>query len=77
MKSPIKVVKRKQDESLKRDEDANELKTPETEASTERGPSDIASTVKGWIVELQQRKRAQSHSFPRLPIIVNTASPNT
>ncbi len=57
MKSSIRIIKRKSDE------DANELKTSEGEKSVERTTREIVSTVKSWIAETQQRKRAQSQSF--------------
>ena len=60
MKSPVKIIKRK------RDDDSTDLKTSEGEKSVERSTLDMASTVKSWIAELQERKRAQSHSFPHL-----------
>ena len=54
MKSSIKIIK------LKRDENPKGLKTSESEAS-ERSTREMVSTVKTWIAELQQRKRAQIH----------------
>ena len=69
MKSSIKIVKRK------RDEDSNDLKTSEGEKSVERSTREMVSTVKSWIAELQQRKRAQGHSFSDLSVIA-TASPS-
>lgn len=61
MKSPIKIVKRKQNEEL------IDLKTAEVEKSVEQNTREMVSTVKSWIAELQQRKRAQAHVFPSLP----------
>jgi hypothetical protein len=55
MKPSIKIIKRKQDE------DSNELKISESEKSVEQSRREMASTVKSWIAELQQRKRAQGH----------------
>lgn len=73
MKSTIKIVKRKQSE------DENDLKTP-PQKSVERATREVVSTVKGWISELKQRKRNQSHSLAPLPSIgINQAgklSPN-
>ena len=63
MKSTVKIVKRKQGE------DENDLKTAQPEKSVERTTRDVVSTVKGWISELKQRKRSQSHSFSPLPPI--------
>ena len=62
MKSSIKIIKRK------RDEDANDLKTSEGENSVERSTREMVRTVKSWIAELQERKRAQAHSFSRLTV---------
>ena len=58
MKSSIKIIKRK------RDEGSNDLKTSTAEESVERSTREMVTTVKSWIVELQQRKRTQSHSLP-------------
>jgi hypothetical protein len=55
MKSSIKIIK------LKRDEDPKDFKTSESENSVERNTREIVSTVKSWIAELQQRKRAQGY----------------
>lgn len=62
MKSSIKIIKRKQNE------DAIDLKTAEGEKSVEQSTREMVSTVKGWIAELQQRKRAQSQSFSHLTV---------
>jgi hypothetical protein len=59
MKSSIKIIKQK------RDEDSTELKTSEGEKSVEQSTREMVTTVKSWIVELQQRKRAQASSFPQ------------
>jgi len=74
MKASIKIVKRRRDERHNLGEDSNESK-PETQMSVERSTSEIVSTVKSWIVELQERKRAQDRSFP--PFNVATASQNS
>jgi chromatin segregation and condensation protein Rec8/ScpA/Scc1 (kleisin family) len=63
MKASIKIVKRK------RNEDSTELKTSDGEKSVEQSTREIVGTVKSWIVELQQRKRAQASSFPQLPVV--------
>ena len=55
MKS-IKIIKRKQDEV------SNELKRSQSERSAEGSTREIATTIKSWIAELQERKRAQQHS---------------
>ena len=70
MKPSIKIIKRNQAE------DANELKTGEGEKSVEQSTREMVSTVKSWIVALQDRKRAQSHSFPSLPVIIAAANRN-
>jgi hypothetical protein len=74
--SSIRVIKRG------RGEDANDLKTAEGENSTsegensvERSTRDMVRTVKSWIAELQERKRAQRIStlaFSRLTIPATT-----
>lgn len=72
MKSSIKVIKRKPDD------DPKDLKTSESEKSVERGTRKIVSTVKSWIAEVQQRKRARSHSFSPLSVSVTAeASQNS
>ena len=72
MKSSIKIIKHKQDE------DPKDLKPSESENSVERSTRDMVSVVKSWIDELQQRKRAQVHSFPSFPMITaDRASENT
>jgi hypothetical protein len=63
MKSSIKIIKRK------RDEDSIDLKPAESEKSIEQSTREMVGTVKNWIAELQQRKRAQAHVFPQLPVI--------
>ena len=66
MKSSIKIIKRK-------DADSIDLKTPEVkkagEESIEQSTREMVSTVKSWIAELQQRKRGQVHGFSHLPVI--------
>lgn len=73
MKSSIKIIKRK------RDENSNDLKTSEVEKkSVERSTREMVSTVKTWIAEIQQRKRAQSQSLSHLTVFATTpASQNT
>jgi len=67
MKASIKIVKRRLDEKHK--QESNESKTSEARKSAERSTSEMVSTVKSWIVELQQRKRSQSiPSHIRLPV---------
>jgi hypothetical protein len=67
MQSSIKVIKRKQGE------EANDLKTSAGEKSVEQNTREMVSTVKSWIAELQQRKRAQAHSFSPLPVMANAS----
>ena len=66
MKSSIKIIKRK-------DADSIDLKTPAVEKSgkesVEQSTREMVSTVKSWIAELQQRKRGQVHGFSGLPVI--------
>ncbi len=57
MKSSIKIIKRK------RDDQPQESKPSESEDSVERGTREIVSTVKSWIAELQQKKRAFPEPF--------------
>lgn len=61
MKSSIKIIKRK-------DADSIDLKTAEGEKSVEQSTREMVTTVKGWIAERQQRKRAQSQSFSHLTV---------
>lgn len=62
MNSLIKVIKRKQDE------DSDGSKASEGAKSVERSTREMVSTVKSWIAELQQRKRAHGSWFPRPPV---------
>ena len=72
MKSSIKIIKRQGNA------DSSDLKTPEGEKSIERTTRDIVRTVKSWIAETQQRKRAQSQSFSHLTVFAtDAASQNT
>ncbi|HZE68299.1 MAG TPA: hypothetical protein VE135_02085 [Pyrinomonadaceae bacterium] len=57
MKSSVKIIKRT------RGELSSELPTAEDEKSVEQSTREMVSTVKGWIAELQQRKRDQGHSY--------------
>jgi hypothetical protein len=68
MKPSVKIIKRRQDE------DSNELKILEAKKSVEPSTRELAQTVKCWITEFQQGKRAQGHSFPLLPVITTAAS---
>jgi len=60
--SSIKIIKRKQNE------DAIDLKTAEVEKSVEQSTREMVTTVKSWIAEIQQRKRAQSQSLSHLTV---------
>jgi hypothetical protein len=60
MKSSIKIIKRK------RSEDSNDMETCEAEKSVEQTTREMVSTVKSWITELQDRKRAERHSLSQL-----------
>ena len=70
MKASIKIIKRK------KDADSIDLKTPEVEKvvgkTVEQSTREMVTTVKSWIAELQQRKRAQDHGVSHVPVI-NTA----
>jgi hypothetical protein len=57
MKSAIKIVKRNQDQQ------PCEAQICIREQSVEQSTREIVNTVKRWIVEVQQRKRAQVHSL--------------
>ena len=61
MKSSIRIRKGKPEK------ESNDLITRPDVDSVERTTRKIVDTVKGWISESQQRKRAQRHS--QLPII--------
>jgi hypothetical protein len=63
MQSSIRVIKRK------RGEEAINSKTPAAEKSVEQNTREMVSTVKSWITELQERKRAQVPSFSPLPVM--------
>ena len=56
MKSSIRVVKHNSNKA------ANQA-TPENKEPAELNTRKVASTVKVWIAELQERKRTHSHSF--------------
>lgn len=72
MKSSIRIIKRQGND------DSSDLKTPEGEKSIEQTTREIVSTVKSWIAETQQRKRAQSQSFSNLTVFAtDPASQNS
>jgi hypothetical protein len=68
MKPSVRVIKQNREEQPK------ESTTPQGEKSVERSTREMVSTVKSWIVELQQRKRLQCHSFVPLPVIATAAA---
>ena len=57
MKTAIKIVKRN------RDEESHDSQICKREKSVEQNTREMVGTVKSWIVEVQQRKRTQIHSF--------------
>ena len=72
MKSSITIIKRRGND------DSSDLKTPEGEKSIEQTTRDIVRTVKSWVAETQQRKRAQSQSFShRMVFATDPASQNS
>lgn len=70
MKSAIKIIKRKPNNDSNNMASANEASSSSEASPVERGTREMVSTVKGWIAELQQRKRAEAHSFAGLPGVV-------
>ena len=62
MKSSIRVIKK--------DGQSVNQETPEDKKAAEPNDRKVASTVKSWIAELHQRKRAHSHSFTALTVLV-------
>ena len=63
MQSSIRVIKRKQGE------EAIDPTISVSEKSVEQNNREMVKTVKSWIVELQERKRNQVHSFLPLPVM--------
>ena len=57
MRTGIKIIKRKAQG------DANDLQAAPGEKSVEQTTREIVNTVKSWIAEVQQRKRAERHSL--------------
>ena len=70
MKPSIRIIKRQSAE------DSNESKTFEGEKSVERSERETARNVKGWIAELQDRKRTERHSFQSLSVIITASGRN-
>ncbi len=60
MRSSIKIIK------PKHVEDSNNSRTAEAEKSVEQSTREMVSTIKGWIAELQDRKRTERHSLSQL-----------
>ena len=60
MSSRVRIVKRGRNEALK-DSQANER-----EKTDQLSTREIAATVKGWVAELQQRKRVRRGAFSAL-----------
>jgi hypothetical protein len=56
MKSSIRIIKRKSNDN------SNESRIGKTEKTAERSTREMVSTVKSWIIELQQKRRAQGHT---------------
>jgi hypothetical protein len=56
----VRIVKRERNEGLK-DAQANQMEKTDRQTARE-----IVSTVKGWVAELQQRKRAGTGTFSAL-----------
>jgi hypothetical protein len=58
--SRVRIVKRGRNEALKNSQ------ADEREKTDQLSTREIAATVKGWVVELQQRKRAGRGAFSAL-----------
>jgi hypothetical protein len=64
MNTRIKIIKRNAG-----DEDKSNRAVDSTKAQPgENRTRDVVNTVKSWIVEMNERKRIQSHSFAPLPV---------
>jgi hypothetical protein len=76
MKPTIRVIKRR------RDEESKELLSTENEQSTEKAQGvalstrDIANTIKGWIADMERRKRTQVRSFASFSLATTDPSLN-
>jgi hypothetical protein len=57
MNSRVRIVKRERNESL------NDFQANQREKTDQQTVREIAGTVKSWVAELQQRKRAGVHMF--------------
>ncbi len=59
MNSVVKIVKRGTKE-------LKNLQTGDQEETGRQGRREIVSTVKGWIAELEQRRRAEARTYSTL-----------
>ena len=59
MNSVVKIVKRGTKE-------LKNLQTGDQEETDRHGRREIVSTVKGWIAELEQRRRAEARTYSTL-----------
>lgn len=57
MNSRVRIVKRRSDEGLQSEQAGRDQKSPS------HGERDIASTVKGWIAEREQRRRTSERRY--------------
>ena len=57
MNSRVRIVKRERNESL------NDFQACQKEKTDQQRLREIVSTVKSWVAESQQRKRAGEHMF--------------
>ena len=60
MSSRVRIVKRGRNEALK------DPQTNKREKTDQLSTREIAATVKSWVTELQQRKRARRDAFSAL-----------
>ena len=65
MKSSIKIIKRK------RNDNSNESRNGKTEKTAEKSTREMVSTVKTWVHELQEKRRAQGHTLFQAAGLVN------
>jgi len=70
MRMSIKIIK------PNRGEAPIEAPPAQHEKSVQQSTREMVSTVKSWIAELQDRKRAQRQSFALLPVTA-TSQPKT
>ena len=60
MNSRVRIVKRERNESL------NDFQANQREKTDQQTVREIVTTVKSWVAELQQRKRARRDAFSAL-----------